>query len=124
MQKFSYNSFRVIIEKSVKDILDIIVTTYHEWVDDKAFTMAAALSFYSLISLAPFLMIITAAAGFVFEQKAVTGQIVTGIDEYVGPSVAKMIQSLILNANVPGSGDSCCFDRFYCFHLGITCRFC
>ena len=95
---------QMIFKKYIKDILDIIVTTYHEWVDDKAFTMAAALSFYSLISLAPFLMIITATAGFVFEQKAVTGQIVTGIDDYVGASAAKMIQSLILNANVPGSG--------------------
>jgi len=94
----------MIFKKYIKDTLDIIVTTYHEWIDDKAFTMAAALSFYSLISLAPFLMIITAVAGFIFEQKAVTGQIVTGISEYVGPSVAKMIQSLILNANVPGSG--------------------
>jgi membrane protein len=104
MPKLTNMRPRMIIVKYLKDILDIIVTTYHEWVDDQAFKMAAALSFYSLISLAPFLIIITAVTGFIFGQKAVTGQIVTGIEEYVGASVAKMIQSLILNASVPGSG--------------------
>ena len=89
---------KMYLEKYYKDIINIIVTTYHEWIDDQAFKMAAALSFYSLISLAPFLILITAVTGFFFGHQAVTGQIVTGIEEYVGPSAATMIQSFILNS--------------------------
>jgi len=92
------------LNKYIKSTIDIIVTTYTEWIDDKAFRMAAALSFYSLISLAPFMLIITAAAGFIFGQAAATGQLVTSIDDYVGVQSAELIQSLILNAYVPESG--------------------
>jgi len=87
-----------------KNSFDIIATTYSEWIDDKTFRMAAALSFYSLISLAPFMMIITAVAGFVFGQKAVTGQLVMSLEGYVGTESANLIQTLILNAYLPESG--------------------
>jgi len=92
------------LNKYYKITIDIIVTTIIEWVDDKAFRMAAALSFYSLISLAPFLLIITAVAGFIFGPAAATGKLVTSIDDYVGLQSAEMIQSLIVNAYVPESG--------------------
>ena len=90
--------------KYYKNTLDIIVTTYNEWLDDKAFRMAAALSFYSLMSLAPFVLIITALAGFIFGSQAATGQLVTSIGDHVGDQAADLIQSLILNAYVPESG--------------------
>jgi membrane protein len=93
----------MVLKKVINDILDIIIMTFNEWIDDKAFRMAAALSFYSLISIAPFMLIITAAAGFIFGQTAATGKIVTSIDDYVGLQSAELIQSLILNAYVPES---------------------
>ncbi len=93
----------MILKKYYKNTLDIIVTTYTEWIDDKAFRMAAALSFYSLMSLAPLMLIITAVAGFFFGQQAATGQLLTSIDDYVGLQSADLIQTLILNAYVPES---------------------
>ena len=92
------------LKKTSKNILDIFVTTYKEWINDKAFTMAAALSFYSLISLTPFLLIITFLAGLIFGKSAAEGKIVNDIVEDVGPAVADFIQSLILNASLPKSG--------------------
>ncbi len=86
------------------NVVDIILMTFSEWINDKAFRMAAALSFYSLISLAPFILIITAVAGSLFGQQAVTGQLVSSLDEYVGIESAEFIQTLILNAYVPESG--------------------
>jgi membrane protein len=92
------------IKKFFIEVIDIILTTFNEWIDDKAFRMAAALSFYSLISLAPFLLIVTILVGYIFGQQAVTGQIVSNIDEYIGVHSAELIQSLIVNAYVPESG--------------------
>jgi membrane protein len=94
----------MILKKYYKNTVDIIVTTYSEWINDKAFRMAAALSFYSLISLAPFIFIITVAAGSIFGQAAVTGKLVSNIDNYVGVQSAELIQTLILKAYVPESG--------------------
>lgn len=83
-----------------KNLLDILGTTYKEWLDDKAFKMSAALSFYSLISLAPLLMIITTVADFIFGEDATAGKIEARIDNYVGTETAQFIQSLIKNVHI------------------------
>jgi len=94
----------MIFETYYKILIDILHTTINEWLNDKVFRMAAALSFYSLISLAPLLMILTVSAGYFFGKQAVAGQIVTRIDEYVGVQSAELIQNLIVNAYAPDSG--------------------
>jgi len=92
------------IKKYFNNFSEILIATVTEWLDDKAFKMAAALSFYSLISLAPLLIIITLFAGLIFGKSAAEGQIVTSISEDVGEETAEFIQSLILNASLPESG--------------------
>ena len=91
------------LKKYFNIAVDILITTFKEWIDDKAFRMAAALSFYSLMSLAPFMWIMIAAAGMVYGQQAVTGQLATRMDDYIGSPSADFIQTLISNAYVPGS---------------------
>lgn len=83
-----------------KNILDIIVTTFKEWLDDKAFKMSAALSFYSLVSLAPLMMIVTTVTDYIFGKDATAGEIVVRIDDYVGTETAQLIQSLIKNVHI------------------------
>ncbi len=100
MKNFNLN---MVLKKNIIDIRDIIVTTFNEWIDDKAFTMAAALSFYSIISLVPVIIIVTSVAGLIFGQKAATGQLITGVSDYVGLPAAELIQSIILNVYVPES---------------------
>jgi len=46
------------------------------WVDDDAPSLGAALSYYTLFSLAPLLIIVIAVAGMVFGQEAAQGEIV------------------------------------------------
>jgi membrane protein len=47
------------------------------WVDDFAPSMGAAISYYTMFSLAPLLVIVIAVAGLLFGQEAVQGQIAT-----------------------------------------------
>ena len=82
---------------------EILVTAFKKWLNDYPFKMAAALSFYSLISLAPLMIIITAIAGFIFGEKAATGQLITGMEEYVGTPTAKFIQNVLSRASVDHS---------------------
>ena len=45
------------------------------WVDDYAPSMGAALSYYTVFSLAPLLLIVIAIAGLVFGEEAARGEI-------------------------------------------------
>ena len=60
----------------------LLKTIVMKWLDDEPFQSAAALSYYTLFSLAPLLIISIAVAGFVFGREAAQNQIVndSGID--------------------------------------------
>jgi membrane protein len=76
-----------------------------EWIEDEPFSLAAALSYYTLFSLAPLLTIAIAVAGFFFGQEAAQNQVVHTIQGMVGEESAKAIQDMIRNASEkPGSG--------------------
>ena len=54
------------------------------WVDDYAPSMGAALSYYTLFSLAPLLIIVIAVAAMVFRQAAAQGEIVSQLRGIMG----------------------------------------
>ena len=91
------------IKFKYRDTFSLFKQTYNEWLDDKAFKMAAALSFYSLISLVPMLIIIIAITGTILGEEAAKGEIFIEIQKFVGPNSAKLIQELIVNASIPDS---------------------
>lgn len=74
---------------------DVVV----QWIEDQPFPLAAALSYYTLFSLAPLLIIIIAIAGFVFGQEAAQNRIVETIQGLIGHDSAKAIQDMIQNAS-------------------------
>lgn len=87
-----------------KDLFNLAKQSFSEWSEDKAARLAAALAFYSMLSLAPLLIIAVAIAGFVFGQEAAQGEIVNQIGGLVGEESASAIQSMIQNASRPGGG--------------------
>jgi membrane protein len=82
----------------------LLKRTYAKWNEDHAPGLGAALSYYTVFSLAPLLMIAIAIAGFVFGQEAAQGQIVGQIQGLVGEESAKAIQSMIEEARKPTAG--------------------
>lgn len=62
----------------------MIVAAAQAWVDDYAASMGAALSYYTLFSLAPLLIIVIAVAGMVFGQDAAQGEIVEQLRGIMG----------------------------------------
>lgn len=75
-----------------------------EWVEDKASQLGAALAFYSILSLAPLLVIAIAIAGFVFGEQAARGEIVGQIRQLVGMQGAEAIQTMLAHAHHPEAG--------------------
>ncbi len=74
------------------------------WVDDYAPSMGAALSYYTLFSIAPLLLIVIALAGLVFGPDAARGEILGQLRGLMGEEGARAVQALLESANQPGKG--------------------
>lgn len=90
---------------SLKGIWALLKETFTEFSEDKATRLAAALSYYTIFSLAPLLVVVIAIAGLVAGQEAAQERIVGQIEGLTGsPESAKMIQNMIASARNPTSG--------------------
>jgi membrane protein len=63
--------------------------------DDNSFKLGAALSYYTVFSLPPLLLIVIAVAGLAFGEEAATGQIVKEFQGFIGKENAAFIQTMI-----------------------------
>src|SRR5262245_54952216 len=93
-----------ICRRSVVKALDLIKRTVKVWSDAKAPTFGAALSYYTLFSIAPLLVIALAVAGMTFGDRAASGELEGDIRDTVGPKVAESIADMLRNANRPQTG--------------------
>jgi membrane protein len=86
------------------EIWQTLKETGQDWVEDNASRLAAALAYYSLLSLAPLLVIMVALLGAVLGADAAQGQIVGELGRFVGREAAEGIQSVMLSAQSPRAG--------------------
>lgn len=82
-----------------KSVWTLLKTTVMQWFEDQPFQLASSLSYYTLFSLAPLLIIVIAIAGFVFGQEAAQQQIVGTIQGMIGQQSAEAVQGMIQNAS-------------------------
>src|SRR3569832_1098953 len=69
------------------------------WSEDYAPSMGAALSYYTLLSIAPLLIIVIAVAGLFFGADAVRGVIFAQLQALMGPEGAKAIEEMLSTAS-------------------------
>jgi membrane protein len=74
------------------------------WADDYAPSMGAALSYYTLFSLAPLLIIVIAVAGMLFGQDAARAEIVEQLRGLMGETGATAIEGMLDSVREPGKG--------------------
>jgi|SRR5215471_3509824 len=89
---------------SVSQIIGLFKDGFDEWSEDKASRLAAALSYYSAISLAPLLIVLLGIAGLVLGREAATGQVAAQSQGLLGQQSARTIQDIIASANKPTTG--------------------
>jgi membrane protein len=87
-----------------RDILPLVKRTLGEWIDDNAPSRAASLSYYTVFSIAPLLVIAVAVASIVFGRDAVTGELHGQLRSLLGDAGAKAIQDMMISASRPGAG--------------------
>ena len=73
----------------------ILVQTFADFQEDKCTRIAAALSYYTIFSLAPLLTLVMAIGGLVLEPEDVQGKIEEQVKALVGDDGAKQVRTMI-----------------------------
>ncbi len=82
----------------------LIKRAFSAWVEDYAPSMGAALSYYTVFSLAPVLLIVISIAGLIFGAEAARGEIFGQLRGLMGVDAAKAIQDILTSVNEPAEG--------------------
>jgi membrane protein len=87
---------------SPRSILDIAKETINEVVDDDVMSLAAAVSYYTVFSLPPLLVILLAIAGSIYGADAVQEALFGQVSSTAGPDAAAAVRDMIANASTMG----------------------
>ena len=82
----------------------LCVNTLKNWSDDNASIWAAALAFYTMMSLGPLLFIAVAISGIWLGDDTARDAVVRQASDTIGPQAADAVQALIIGAGEAHSG--------------------
>jgi membrane protein len=101
----------------------LIVKAAKAWIADYAPSMGAAISYYTMFSLAPLLVIVIAVAGGLFGRDAVQGAIVGQLSGLIGLEGAKLVEGLVRSASDTDRGLAAGLASFFVLLVGATTVF-
>lgn len=91
------------MRKPARELWALLLKTFHGFSDDNCFTLAAALSYYTLFSLAPLLVILISALSLVAGSQDVVNLVHSYVSDYLGSQAAETIRRLMEKAYQPSS---------------------
>ena len=74
------------------------------WIKVNASRMSAALTYFTMLSLAPTLIIAVAIASYIYQPHLIKAEIVQRLSTVTTPDIANFVAGLIENASAPGAG--------------------
>ncbi len=74
------------------------------FVDDKLMKMSGALSYYTIFSMGPLLLILISMCSIFFGRDAVEGKIYAQLNAFIGHDTASQLQTIIQHAAITGKG--------------------
>lgn len=91
------------VKQKFRKSFNLLKDSFTEFNNDNAIKLSAALSYYTIFSIAPLSVIIISVCGFVFGDDAVAGTFYSQINELVGHEAAVQIQETIKNTQLSGN---------------------
>lgn len=82
----------------MKKLFELLKATYQEWKEDRASRLAAALSYYTIFSIAPLLLVAVTIIGFVMDPGDIQGELYAQIEDLIGQEGANMVRTMVDNA--------------------------
>ncbi len=91
------------VKNSSRKVWYLLKGTFTGFIEDEGLKLSAALSYYTIFSLPPLLIIIISLSGFFFGAEAVRGELFGQINGLVGNNAALQIQEIIKNVKLSHS---------------------
>ena len=88
----------------MKKWLALVKQAVSAWIDDAAPSKGAALSYYTIFSIAPLLFIGISVAGLLFGTDAVQGAVLAQLTDLMGDGAAQAIKEMLANLQRPERG--------------------
>jgi membrane protein len=85
-------------------VLDVLKSTVKEFLEDDAPRMAAALSYYTVFSLPPLLILLLLLTGFFMDPAAIEARVLGQAEGVLGDEAAEQIQTMIRETADLGTG--------------------
>ncbi len=87
-----------------RQIFRLLRDSFQEWQRDRASLLAAALAYYTALSIAPILILVIAIAGFFLGQDSVQGEVFRQLQIRIGTRGAESVQLMLNHAGSHPSG--------------------
>ena len=85
-------------------LFELLVEAARSFSRDRASSMGAALAYYTMLSIAPTVLIVVSVVGLVFGEEAARGEVVEQLRQLVGDNGANAVEALLERMNRPTSG--------------------
>lgn len=101
----------------------LLVRAGHKWSRDRATRMAAALSFYAALSLAPLLIFAVSLAGLFFSTEFAQDELLKLVEQFLGEAGAALIEPLLTQVVDPTAGTIAAVIGLIALLFGATSLF-
>src|SRR5690606_1976923 len=114
---------RYFTKQSFKNGWKIMKDTFVGFSDDKALKLSAALSYYTVFSLAPLLLLLISLVGVFLCEDAVRGHLFGEINGLIGNEAAAQVQEMIKNLELSGKSTTAVVIGAVTLIIGATTVF-
>jgi membrane protein len=108
------------IHKKVIKGYTFLKEVINQFIEDKVLKYSAALAYYTVFSVAPFLVIIISVSSFFFDREAIQGSLYHQINGLVGNDAALQIQQMITNIHLSKNSSFATTVSFLVLIIGAT----
>ena len=91
------------MKERLSDFWTLVKATFQKWQRDQSSQLGAALAYFTMVSLAPLLLVLVAVAGFFLGEGTVRAEIVSRVGQVVGGDGAQFVGTLINSISAPSS---------------------
>lgn len=96
-----------LLQRSMREVrfwLGVLAAAGKNWLDSQAFIYAAALAFFTVFSIAPVVIVAVTVVGLVLGERAAQGEIMTQLQDVIGPEAAEVVQTAVVNSQISEAG--------------------
>lgn len=93
-----------VMKVNPRDVWLLLKDSVLKFVEDKATRLAAALAYYTALSLSPLVLAVVAIAGLAFGERAARGEILAQFRDTIGDEAAGFLEQMILKSSSQSDG--------------------